>query len=290
VVFELTPTTNGKPWTETVLYSFCSQASCADGANPQAGVIFDSEGNLFGTTETGGNQNCQEEGPGCGTVFELQPSQSGWTESVLYAFTGGSAGSNPLGGLIFDTAGNLYGMTPSTVFEMTLGAGGQWSASIIHYFEGNGDGTGAAAGLIFDAAGNLYGTTSGGGEFGQGTVFELTSVSGGWTENLLYSFAGGNDGALPESTLVFDSAGSLYGTTLAGGGPPNVCGNACGTVFKLTPGAGGQWMESLFRFRSPQGIWGVEPSAPVLLDAADNVYGTTTAGGQGSGVIFRIAQ
>ena len=293
VVFELTPAANGQPWTETVLYRFCSQANCADGASPQAGVIFDSSGNLYGTTLAGGNQNCQVEGSGCGTVFELQPSQSAWTESVLYAFTGGSAGFAPFGGLALDVVGNVYGTTGATVFELTPGVGGQWNSTIIHYFgQGNGDGNGSVAGVIFDGAGNLYGTAAAGGQFGFGAVFELTpNGSGSWTETILYNFAGGNDGATPESNLTRDSEGSLYGTTLYGGETKNCNGNGCGTVFKLTS-QGGRWTESLFRFTKSvaDGYW---PKAPVLLDATGDVYGTTTSGGtedDNFGVAFRIEQ
>jgi uncharacterized repeat protein (TIGR03803 family) len=297
VVFELTPAGNGQPWTETVLYSFCPQANCADGALPQAGVIFDSAGNLYGTTLAGGNQNCQEEGPGCGTVFELQPSQTGWTESILYAFGDNTAdGHYPLGSLVLDGEGNLYGTASvagpgaGSAFRLSPSSGG-WTFGVIYAFEqfSRQDGNTPEAGMIFDAAGNLYGTTGGGGTFGFGTVFELTLNAGSWTETILYNFAGGNDGATPKSSVVFDFAGSLYGTTFDGGGPPERCGNSgCGTAFKLTPEAGGQWTESLFRFG---GVLGLQPSAPVLIDSAANVYGTTTAGGaRGAGVAFRISQ
>jgi uncharacterized repeat protein (TIGR03803 family) len=297
VVFKLTPPSNGGLWTETVLYSFCSQANCADGAFPQAGVIFDSSGNLYATTLTGGNQNCNEEGPGCGTVFELQPSQTGWTESVLYVFGDNTAdGHYPRGSLVFDGAGNLYGTASvagpgaGSAFRLTPSGEG-WTFSVIYAFEqfSRQDGNQPEAGMVFDTAGNLYGTTAGGGQFGFGTVFELTLSSGIWTETILYNFAGGNDGAEPKASLVIDSAGSLYGTTFDGGGPPKRCGNGgCGIVFKLTPEAGGQWTESLFRFG---GVLGLQPSASVLLDPAGNVYGTTTGGGShGAGVVFRISQ
>ena len=294
-VFKLTPS-NGGLWTETVLYSFCSAANCTDGAYPQAGVILDSAGNLYGTTKSGGNQSCQGQGPGCGTVFQLQPSQSGWTESIAYAFIGGGTdGQSPLGSLVIDQAGSLYGTVQNpgpqlggSVFQLTP-SGGSWIFNLIYVFNGfsgSTDGSDPMAGLTFDGLGNLYGTTGGGGTFGFGTVFELKPNYGGWTESILYSFAGGNDGAQPESSLVFDSSGNLYGTTFAGGGTP--C--SCGTVFKLTPRAGGQWTETLFRFRS-DGSQGYHPSAPVLLDADDNVYGTTTSGGQGNyGVVFRIGR
>lgn len=290
VVFKLSPSQGGGLWTETVLYNFCSQANCADGANPQAGVIFDSTGNLYGTTKNGG-VNC---GPvGCGTVFELQNSQSGWTESVLYSFNGSAVdGTNPLGSLVFDGAGNLYGTAQSfTVFQLSP-TGNNWVFSVIYQFGQEGDGVDPMAGLVFEATGNLYGTTALGGQFGFGTAFELTpSDSGSWTEMILWNFGGGSDGSEPQSNLIFDTSGSLYGTTFAGGGTKGCNGGGCGTVFKLMPQQDGQWKEMLFRFPI-DGSMGKQPSAPVLLDSG-NVYGTTTAGGDpfvNDGVMFRITQ
>jgi uncharacterized repeat protein (TIGR03803 family) len=303
VVFELSPAGNGQPWTETVLYRFCSQANCADGAYPQAGATFDSAGNLYGTTLIGGNQSCQEDGPGCGTVFELTPTLSGWTENVIHEFTIGD-GYFPRGGLTFDTDGNLYGTASGggggnggTVFELSPSGDG-WVENVLYNFNnssGSTDGSGPQAGLIFDSLGNLYGTTAGGGAFGvggftgPGTVFELSPDADGWVETILYSFAGGNDGSDPKSRLTLDPSGNLYGTTWAGGGSKGCLGNGCGTVFRLTPTESGQWNESLFRFPLP-GTLGLQPTAPVILDVAGSVYGTTTAGGIGDGVVFRIAQ
>ena len=287
VVFKLTPTGNGQPWTESVLYTFCSQANCSDGANPQAGVIFDSSGNLYGTTRNGGGMNC---GPiGCGTVFELQPSQANWTGSVIYTFMGsGADGGNPVGSLVFDGEGNLYGTSPAFwVFRLSPSNGG-WVFTVIYQFGRDGDGADPMAGLIFDSAGDLYGTTAEGGEFGLGTVFELIPNLGSWTEIILHSFAGGTDGAEPQSNLAIDSSGNLYGTTLFGGEITKAClGSGCGTVFRLSPFEG-QWSESLFRFPT-NGSLGAEPATPVAIDVTGRVYGTTTLGGQtGNGVAFRI--
>ncbi len=181
-VFELTPTESGG-WTETVLHSFCSQTDCTDGEAPQAGLIFDTLGNLYGSTTAGGTytSNCNY---GCGTVFELTPTGGGaWTEQVLHSFGNGTDGYYPFAGLIFDAAGNLYGTTWAggtygwgTVFELTP-TGGGWTETVLHSFNDNGtDGILPEAGLIFDAIGNLYGTTPSGGAEGEygGTVFELT--------------------------------------------------------------------------------------------------------------------
>lgn len=285
-VFELSPPTNGGAWTETLLYSF--KGGKIDGANPQAGVVFDPSGNLYGTTAYGANQSCQGTGPGCGTVFELKPSQSGWTETVLYQFSGGG---NPFGGLVLDGSGKLYGTASTggprgggTVFELSPASNGEWTYTLLYAFDassGSEDGKSPQAGLIFDAAGDLYGTTFYGGTGGGGTVFELTLGSSGWTESILHNFLGGNDGAAPEANLVFDATGNLYGTTMGGGNP-----TGAGTVFKLTPGNGGQWTESLFRFKSTDD-GGAHPTTPVLLHGTAELFGTTNAV---PGVVFRITE
>lgn len=307
VVYKLSPPSSGVGrWTETVLYSFCSQSNCADGANPPAGVILDSAGNLYGTTTDGGDQSCKIAGyTGCGVVFELSSTQSGWTENVLHTFSGGNDGSLPLGGLIFDAAGNLYGTTyysgsggGGTAFEMSPSVGG-WTESILYSFNadsGSADGCFPVAGLALDAAGDLYGTTPAGGSYqpncsnGYGTVFELMPDGfGGWTESILYSFAGGDYGEEPQAGLAIDPSGNLYGTTYAGGNTKACFARGCGTVFELTPGANGQWRERLYRFN---GTLGSAPTTPVILDSAGDVYGTTTAGGIpfDGGVIFKITQ
>jgi uncharacterized repeat protein (TIGR03803 family) len=294
VVFELSPSANGGPWIQTVLYSFCSQPGCSDGENPAAGVIFDSAGNLYGTTESGGIAwNC------CGTVFELTPAESGWTEKILYSFGFPNDGRVPEGGLIFDLSGNLYGTTVGggqfsgngTVFELSP-TGNSWTEAILYVFQSQHDAAGPNAGLIFDADGNLYGTAASGDGPIVGAVFELSpSSSGSWTETLLHKFSGGSDGAAPMASLVFDSSGNLYSTTMHGGTKQACTGiyDGCGTVFKLSPQAGG-WSESLIRFPA-NGQGGYWPASPVGLDSADNIYGTTTSGGKDSGgIVFRITQ
>ena len=263
-VFRLTPPKNGGLWTETVLYNFTGGV---DGSSPQAGVILDAVGNLYGTTAFGGAL-------GAGVIFQVMPSGNTWTENVLYTFTGGDGDGGFLqGGLIFDTDGNLHGMSGATVFELSP-SGEQWVFNVIHAFNPKqGDGAGAAAGLTFDSTGNLYGTTTFGGEFGFGTVFELTNDSGTWTETILHSFASGRDGASPQASLTLDASGNLYGTTQQGGGQNNL-----GTVFKLQQD-NGAWQELLFRFQPNQGG---RPTTPLLLDSAGRIYGTAP------GVVFRI--
>jgi uncharacterized repeat protein (TIGR03803 family) len=207
----------------------------ADGDYPAAGVIQDQAGNLYGTVSKGGSQGCFN--GGCGLVYELSPNGSGWTEKVLYTFQGGSDGTTPLGGLISDAAGNLYGTTASggsgdggTVFELTP-SGGQWNFHLLYSFNAPADPPlypGPHASLVMDSAGSLYGTASADGANGYGSVFKLTPSGGGWTFSSLYDFTGGVDGAAPLSSLIFDSHGNLYGTASAKG-------MFEGVAFEITP-------------------------------------------------------
>jgi uncharacterized repeat protein (TIGR03803 family) len=277
-VFKLTPNGDGT-WTESVLYSF---KAGNDGASPHAGVIFDQAGNLYGTTAVGGPSNA-------GTVFKLTPNGGRWTESVLYGFSGGSDGSQPEAGLILDAGGNLYGTTVGggahaggTVFKLTPNA----TESVLYSFcsvTKCRDGMGPAAGLIFDQAGNLYGTTRLTGPKGNGVVFKLApNAQGGWTESVLHSFTGGNDGSQPVGGLIFDASGNLYGTTWLGGI------HLAGIAFKLTPNANGTWKETVLRsFTRSTG--GGNPAAGLIFDQPGNVYGTTMLGGpHGHGVAFKL--
>ncbi len=282
-------------WSEKVLYKFCSTTNCADGEYPYAGLIFDSAGNLFGTTYGGGSSTCP--GQGCGTVFELTPGDDGkWTEKVLHRFTLDSTahdGASPgYGSLIFDKAGNLYGTTSyggrcvkvpgcGMVFQLTRDAKGRWIEKVLYRFQANGkDGHNPYYGLVFDAAGNLYGTTFKGGrsskcDEGCGTVFELTpDAKSRWSEKILYSF-NGKDGSGAIDNLVLDSKGNLYGNTNTGDTYDR------GTVFRLSPVAGGVWKEQLYSFKP--GKDGDYPSGGLIFDSAGNLYGTTFAGGAHNG-------
>lgn len=216
VVYSLT--TSG---TQSVIYAFPGGAG---GSNPTAGVIQDQAGNLYGTASTGGSSGC--EGTGCGIVYELSPNGSGWTETTLYTFQGSTDGIAPMGGLIFDGAGNLYGTTArgganggGTVFELTPN-GGQWNFNLLYSLtiplQGH-DFPGPAASLTMDAAGNLYGTTVYDGADSEGAVFKLAHSGGSWNYTSLHDFTGGIDGAQPRGSLIFDSQGNLYGTASAGG-------------------------------------------------------------------------
>jgi uncharacterized repeat protein (TIGR03803 family) len=293
---------------ERVLRSF---TGIPDGQSPVSSLIFDAAGNLYGTTESGGTyvQGCFS--PGCGTVFQLTLGSDGkWKEKVLHVFTGPD-GIEPGAGLVFDTAGNLYGTTMfagayakacgglpgcGTVFQLTPRADGKWKEEVLHSFNGK-DGEVPEATLIFDAAGNLYGTTPFGGANGVGTVFELTpGTNGKWKEKVLHNFGNSisTDGENPYEKVVFDQEGNLYGTTTYGGNFDGDCAfESCGTVFRLVPEANGKWKEEILLNFSPyedykDGIW---PISDLVIDGAGNLYGTTSAGGvTGGGVVFQLAQ
>lgn len=225
-VWELSPYGNG--WTENHIYVFTGQS---DGGTPESGVVFGTDGNLYGTTSAWGH------GIGCcGAVFQLVNGSSGWTENTLYDFTDGNDGSTPYGGVIQDAAGNLYGTTTTggangggTVFELSPSDGG-WTFQTIYSFTGNADQQGGPYDdLVMDSAGNLYGATYLDGRYGWGNVFKLTPSDNGWTYTSIHDFTGGNDGGAPRCRLVFDSSGNLYGTASSGGT------DGYGVVFKITP-------------------------------------------------------
>jgi uncharacterized repeat protein (TIGR03803 family) len=217
-VFELSPNSGGG-WNETVIYSFCPdpKSGCPDGWQPLSAVIFDKAGNLYGTAYEGGAH-------GNGVVFELSPSEAGWTQTVLYNFPGGSGAAYPVNGLIFDTSGNLYGTTcapggaEGTIFTLSP-AGGAWTGQIIYNMGAN---QGTIGGLAIDAAGNIFGVSD-------TTAFKLSSDGNGtWTPTIIHTFAGApKDGAGPQGIPVFDGEGNLYGAT-CGGGRYNY-----GTVYEL---------------------------------------------------------
>jgi uncharacterized repeat protein (TIGR03803 family) len=322
---------------EQVLYRF---KGGGDGSAPSARLIADKAGNLYGTTADGGAGACRG---GCGTVFELSPASGGrWTETVLYRFTGGGDGAFPEAGLIFDTAGNLYGTTiyggssdDGTIFQLMAPAttGGVWTLSVLHSFVGHTDGKYCLGSLVFDQVGNLYGPTLFGGQFGGGTVFQLAAPAtqgGTWTLHVLHSFTGGNDGIDPLGTLIFDKKGALYGTTYSGTVfkevPPatghtawtlrvlasinlfsagaltagkngvlygaTALGGAAneGTIFKLTPPVtrGGAWTATtLYEFAG--GSDGEYPLNDLFLDQTGNLYGATESGGASAlGTVFKL--
>lgn len=255
--------------TESVLHSF---AGGADGRIPEAGLVRDKSGNLYGTTYRGGTYDD-------GTVFKVAPDG---TETVLHSF--GLDGYGPLAPLILDGKGNLYG---TTFYGGTSGAGVVFKVTptgtetTLYSFSGGADGGYPLGGVVRGLNGKLYGTTRQGGAFGNGTVFGVT-LSG--KETVIYSFTGGADGSLPQAGLVRDAQGNLYGTTRQGGA------FNYGTVFEVTPSG---TMTVLHSFAG--GDDGQYSYASLVRDANGNLYGTTYEGGgitndcpNGCGTIFEV--
>lgn len=241
VVYRLTDS-NGK-WKQTVIHNFNGN----DGSGPGSGVTFDKYGNLYGMTPTGGTY-------GAGVVFQMDPSSGNqWRFNVIHSFTGGVDGGGGSAGRLLIRNGRIYGVATTggangkgTVFELTPRAFGEWKIRTLYAFKGQPDAGFPYGGLAFDSAGNLYGTTYYDGANNLGSVYELVSDGkGNWTEKVLYSFKGGDDGSSSISNVVIDSLGNLYGTTSEGGASCN-----CGVIFKLAPDPLGNWIESVqYRFQ-----------------------------------------
>jgi uncharacterized repeat protein (TIGR03803 family) len=279
---------------KTILYSFNGGS---DGAKPEFNLIADKAGSLYGaTTAGGGSAECFfSDSIGCGAIFKLAPDG---TESVVYAFQGGSDGAEPFD-IIWGSRGNILGTTAVGGANVRGGAGcgtvfrlaPNGTKRVLHAFLDGSDGC-HPAGLIRDRAGNLYGVTGDGGgtgcDTGCGTVFKIASRG---TYSVLYRFAGDSDGFQPFG-LIADESGNLYGTTVAGGGLGCPGGGGCGTIFKLTPGG----IETvLYAFGG--GNDGAEPITTIIADKAGNFYGMTYRGGVGScistvtgcGTVFKFA-
>jgi uncharacterized repeat protein (TIGR03803 family) len=256
---------------ETVLYRF---KGYPDGIAPDGPLALDGAGNLYGATLNGGGP-CS--GQGCGTVFKVDTMGR---ETVVHRFGGGPDGQLPFGGVVRDGSGNLYGTAAlggaglgncGTVFKVDA-----TGTAALYSFLGGTDGCVPESDLVRDAEGNFYGTTTGSGT--PGTVFKVDPTG---METVLYRFLGGTDGAAPFAGLVRDAAGNLYGTTMSGSGSA-----AYGTVFKVDT-TGKETV--LHAFAGPPD--GAYPMAELVLDAAGNLYGTTTQGGSGVseyGIVFKI--
>jgi uncharacterized repeat protein (TIGR03803 family) len=278
-VFELLPSSGGG-WTESVVYDF---TGCADGGQPIASLALDASGNLYGTTFLGGS-GCGTDGNG--VVFKLSPSGGSWTESVLYTFSGGLDGQHPQGNVVFDNAGNLIGTTLvggsktfGVIFELTPSQNGPWTETVIHNFLGTVDGSNPVGDVTGDRLGRIYGTTRG----GIGTVFRLakSARTKKWSYKELYSFANGG-GQAPYGGLAVDSQFHIFGTTYVG-----LAGT--GNVFELAL-ASGKWQVSQLYPFTGHGDGG-NPLAGLVQDAAGNLYGTASIGGDsGVGVVFEMVQ
>ena len=215
-------TRSGQNWTESVIYNF---AGTSDGVNPAGTLTMDSAGNLYGTTYSGGAN-------GWGTVFKLTNSGSGWTKTILYNFQNGNDGRAPVGGVVFDQAGNIYGGTAfggqnggGAVYQL-VPSGGGYTINVLYGFSGV---AGPYNNLTFDASGNLYGTTYRDGADLAGSVFRLTQSGGNWTLTDLHDFTNGSDGGYPTSSVAVDAHGDVFGTASSGGS------NNQGVVFEITP-------------------------------------------------------
>ena len=285
--FELSPNSSGT-YTKKTIHNFSGAAGSQ--LATLAAMVFDSHGNLYGTTPFGnGNINVSN----AGTVYRLSPSSSGWTYNVLYGFPA-SDGDEPLAGPTFDSAGNLYGTTATggssgvgTVYELLPGGNGVWTEKLLYIFRSGNDGAYPRSNIVIDSSGNLFGTTESGGSgsnSGSGTVFELSPNGTGWKETILHAFqSNGVDGTFPLVGLTRDASGNFFGTTNIGGT------YGFGTVFKMTLSSSGTWSESvLYSFTG--GTDGSEPWAPITIDSAGNLYGSTVYGGaHGTGAIFVLS-
>ena len=282
VVYELSPGSGAGKQTQTTLYAFTGGN---DGGIPQAGLVADAKGNLYGTTDSGGSA-------GVGVAFELSPPKKGataWTETVLWTFTGGNDGGNPTGALILDSAGNLYGTTTEggtgvvgTVFELSP-SGKKWTETVLYNFTGNNDGGEPYGKMLLGSDGNLYGTTAGYGQNNYGTIFKLTAPGGGgtWSFSLLHAFAGGTDGEVPRDGLIQGPDGTLYGDTAG-------FDTSYGNVFSLQ--TDGSAYTVLWNVAGGQGYTGNGPWQTVALDSSGNLYGATLADGKSaSGEVFELS-
>jgi uncharacterized repeat protein (TIGR03803 family) len=263
---------------ETVLHEF---SGGTDGASPQGHLVMDKDGNFYGTTNAGGVSNA-------GTVFKV--TRKG-VETVLYSFTGMPDGANPVAGLAIDKAGNLYGTTTAggssgngTVFKLAIPtvSGGEWTEEVLHSFGTGTDGTIPVAGVTFDASGNLYGTTSAGGSYGYGTVFQLTPSTPSWTENILHNFELASDGGVPYAGLIL-YGGNFYGATTEGGAGGQSGG---GTIFELKNASGAWTFSELYGLSG----WGISGSYRNLLVVSGKIYATTHCDGQNTaGTVYELS-
>ena len=271
---------SGGTWTQTVIHAFTGGD---DGAGPGAGLTIDANGDIYGTTPTGGAY-------GQGTIFRLHRGSGGiWKLKVLHAFTGGPDGIGGSAGRLVLAGNHLYGTATAggdngegTAFELTQNQRGHWKFEPTFEFVGQPDAGFPYSGLALDNSGNLYGTTYYGGADGMGSVYRLKRKSGVWSEKLLYSFTGGTDGGAPLGNVVIDSGGDLFGTTSGGGNAGD------GVIFELTHPPRGKWRETVAHsFAGPPD--GAFAYNGMVGDDAGNYFGATTQGGEsGEGAIYEF--
>ena len=298
VVFALLFSLHATAQTYAVIHTFNAGT---DGAYPYAGLVVDKKGNLYGTANQGGNLKapCPPANDGCGTVFKMTPSKSGWTFQPIYVFRGNKDGQGPYGRVAFGPDGDLYGSTieggneqpcPSgcgTVFRLKPRASCRtkkclWNESVIYRFQGNTDGFYPSGDMAFDQSGGVYGTTFQGGSYGPGTVYALKK--GSWAESIVWNFTGNSDGGNPYSGVIFDQTGNIYTSDLQGG-----MSNG-GAVLELSPSQSGWTETTLYDFYGSSGIF---PFAGLLLNGSGNIIGATQAGGpngSNGGTVFELAQ
>jgi uncharacterized repeat protein (TIGR03803 family) len=272
VAYKLTK--SGGMWNQTIIHAFTGGD---DGSGPGARVTIDRSGTVYGMTPTGGAN-------GVGTIYKIHPHAGSWDFQVIHAFTGGADGATGSAGRMLLLDGRLYGAATAgglhgsgVVFELTppltaAGKSGEWGFRTLYSFHGQPDGS-FPYGALLSASGKIYGTTYYGGANNIGAVYELSPRSvGEWDGRVIYSFQTGSDGNSPISNLVRDAAGNLYGTTSEGG-------LGTGTIFKLTPGGGGQWTESVVHpFEGPPD--GGFSYNGMVVDPFGNFYGATVHGGE----------
>ena len=284
---------NSAGWVLTPIYEFTIPSLPPPyGQYPLGEMMVAADGSLYGGTSYGG-PSCNGNG-GCGSVFHLRPAASlcgtdlcNWAANDIYEFQR----QVPVGAggfMVQDNTGNLYGKTTNggeydegNIYELSPN-GDSWNYRSLYSFTGRADGGGIGGGLISDTLGNLYGAASQGGN-GYGTIFELSPVGNSWVETTVYTFIGNSDGQFPYGGVSIDSAGNLYGATFEGGD------NGGGTVFELKPSAGGWQFSVLYSFSGHPGD-GTGPNGALAIDAAGNLYGSTTyQGDEGMGSVFELS-
>ena len=308
LVFELSPpATQGGTWAYQVIHDFIDDG--LDGMNPQADLVIDAQGELFGTTSAGGAGGCVG---GCGTVFELSRSGGIWVDDILHSFPAHGNGFDASGGtggsVTLDSAGNVFGTTREdglglgTVFELARPApGGRWRYRNIYSFSSEADGFDPEAGVAFDSRGNLYGTTNSGGVqgcygVGCGTVFRLKmQPDGSWSHVILYAFRGTGDGGTPTASVIVGPDGVVYGTTQIWGTGNGCTGSGCGVAYSLTrPMRPGMWRQTVLH-TFLHGADGYVPYGELVFGPGGLIYGATEFGGKptcesgfGCGTVFSV--